>query len=544
MNNAVIYARFSSHGQNEQTIDSQIRICKEYAQKQGLNVIRIYDGDKAKSASKETEKRRELHKMFSDAETKTFQYIIVYKLDRFARNRNESRIFKSELQKHGVRVLSATEHITDDEGGELYEMILEWNDEKYSQRLSKIVLEGLDTSVGKGTFTGGYLIYGYKLIDSGMRAKKGSVVHKVIVDEEQAELVKFVFEEYAKGTDKKEIADMLNSQGHRYKGKLFKGRTFDRWLSNDKYTGEFVFGGREVKNMYPQIIDRLLFEQVQERLKRNAYFSGANSTKEPYLLTSKLRCGHCESLMTADKAVKAKAIYRYYACKKMRVSECDKKRENKESLEKDVVEIVVRFLKKPENLNKLADDLMDYQEQRLGGDGLRSLEVRINKTQQEVEELADAFVKAKSSLLQNTIEKKMNDFEMLLDDLQTQKHKLELERGKRITKTDIIDCIADLLQGDTNHLDYRRKIIDNLISVIYISDNGLIVPYLKTKDTKIVSEPSLDTTNSVLNNIFGTNFGTNLDDKEHFSSSTLLPTAPPNAPNPNSCSDLAFSFIV
>jgi len=268
MNTAVIYARFSSHGQNEQTIEGQIRICKEYAEKNGFNVIKVYQGDKAKSASKETEKRKDLHRMFSDASTGTFQHIIVYKLDRFARNRNESRIFKSELLKHGVRVLSATEQITDDEGGELYEMFLEWNDEKYSQRLSKRVHHGIDTSVRNGTYCGGFVIFGYKLIDTDKRGSKG-IIHKVAVDEPQAEIVRFIFTEYAKGTGKKEIANALNSKGAKYNGKPFVFRTFENWLSNAKYTGEFMLGERICDNTYPQIIDKALFAEVQKRLKSN-----------------------------------------------------------------------------------------------------------------------------------------------------------------------------------------------------------------------------------------------------------------------------------
>ena len=61
--------------------------------------------------------------------------------------------------------------MSDDEGGEFYEMFLEWNDEKYSQRLSKRVHDGLDTSVKNGTYCGGKLIYGYKLIDTDKRGK-------------------------------------------------------------------------------------------------------------------------------------------------------------------------------------------------------------------------------------------------------------------------------------------------------------------------------------------------------------------------------------
>ena len=90
MNNAVLYPRYSSAGQNEMSIEGQIRVCREYAEKQGLNIIRIYDKDKAKSASKDTEKRKDLHRMFADAETGAFQYIIVYKMDRFARKQSNT----------------------------------------------------------------------------------------------------------------------------------------------------------------------------------------------------------------------------------------------------------------------------------------------------------------------------------------------------------------------------------------------------------------------------------------------------------------------
>ena len=80
-------------------------------------------------------------------------------------------------------------------------MFVEWNDEKYSQRLSVRIRDGLTTSVENGTFTGSKLIFGYKLIDTDKTGKKGTI-HKVAIDEKQAEIVRFVYNEYAKGTDK------------------------------------------------------------------------------------------------------------------------------------------------------------------------------------------------------------------------------------------------------------------------------------------------------------------------------------------------------
>ena len=111
MKNAVIYPRYSSHGQNDMTIEGQIRICTEFAHSRGLNVIKIYP-EKAKSASKDTHKRKAFQQMLHDAESGAFQYIIVYKFDRFARNRFESMMIKHQLkEKCGVKVLSALEPV-------------------------------------------------------------------------------------------------------------------------------------------------------------------------------------------------------------------------------------------------------------------------------------------------------------------------------------------------------------------------------------------------------------------------------------------------
>ena len=140
MQNAVIYARYSSHGQNEQTIEGQIRVCKEYATQHRLNVVNVYI-DKHKTGTDVN--RPQFQQMINDAKTNTFNYIIVYMLDRFARNRYYSTMYTFQLMQNDVKVISATQNITESEEGELYQMFLEWEAEKYSKRLSKRVREGL-----------------------------------------------------------------------------------------------------------------------------------------------------------------------------------------------------------------------------------------------------------------------------------------------------------------------------------------------------------------------------------------------------------------
>lgn len=145
------------------------------------------------------------------------------------------------------------------------------------------------------------------MFDRFARNRRDSIMYKEMLKEEgikvlsalepiaedEAKIIKFIFEQYDKGFSKLEIAKMLNEQGERYKGKPFKGRTFDKWMLNEKYTGEFTFGGRHCDNMYSAIVDKDLFERVGKRLTENKYTAGGQATaKEPYLLTGNVICAN------------------------------------------------------------------------------------------------------------------------------------------------------------------------------------------------------------------------------------------------------------
>lgn len=499
MESCVIYARFSSHGQNEQSIEAQVRICKEFAESKGLKTINMYS-DKARTGTNDS--RPAFQKMISDAKSGAFKYIIVYMFDRFARNRRDSIMYKEMLkEKYGVRVLSALEPIAEDEGGEFYEMFLDWNAEKYSKRLSKRVKDGLDTSVANGTFCGGNLIYGYKKILEPIPGKNDKFFKRVGINEEEAEVIRYVFEQYDKGLTKAEIAENLNRKGVRMKGKLITGKTFDKYLVNPKYTGEFLFGGRECKNMYPQIIPKDLFDRVQKQLNKNRYFlGGVDKAREPYLLTGKLFCGHCGTEMVSDGGVsRLQKTHYYYACKKKKKNKCDKKREKKDAIELYVTNCVVDFLSDEKNAKIAVEDVLNYYEKRIDETNIKAIKTKIANAQKEVEELADSFVKAKSHLLQETIEKKMAEYEILLDDLKYQEAQLELERGYKITKEDLTIFINELIKGDRNDKVYQQKIIDNLVYQIYVTDDDTVV-YLNIKGNNTIETIDINDNSIVLKN--------------------------------------------
>lgn len=150
--NAVIYARFSDHTQREESIEGQLRICEEYAKKHELTVIDTYI-DRAMTGRNDD--RAAFQKMLFDSRMGAFQVVLVYHLDRFARNRYDSAIHKNTLKKNGLRVVSANENITDDASGSLMEGILESMAEYYSAELSQKIHRGQKENALKGKNNGG-----------------------------------------------------------------------------------------------------------------------------------------------------------------------------------------------------------------------------------------------------------------------------------------------------------------------------------------------------------------------------------------------------
>ena len=126
--NAVIYARYSSHNQTEQSIEGQLRVCHEYAQREGFAIVGEYID---RAISGKTDDRPDFQRMVSDSRKRAFQYVIVYKLDRFARNRYDSAVYKHKLKQNGVKVVSAMENIGDNPESIILEAVLEASAEYY-----------------------------------------------------------------------------------------------------------------------------------------------------------------------------------------------------------------------------------------------------------------------------------------------------------------------------------------------------------------------------------------------------------------------------
>lgn len=261
ISNAVIYARYSSEKQTENSIDGQLRECKKYCDFHGYNIINEYID---RAASGTTDNRPEFQRMIEDSAKQQFAYVIVYRFDRFARNRFDSAIYKKKLEQNGVRVLSVSENIGDGDEGIILESIYEAMDEAYSRRLSRITKRGMRETALKGLWTGGIVPLGYKVEN-----------RRLVIESREAAAVRLIFERYVQGKTKKQIADELNAAGYRTKnGKPFTHSNFTTVMRNKMYYGNYNF--EDVERACPAIVSKELFDQVQQLQEINKKCFGAN----------------------------------------------------------------------------------------------------------------------------------------------------------------------------------------------------------------------------------------------------------------------------
>ena len=349
MKTAVIYARYSSDSQTEQSIEGQLRVCEEFAKVNDIFILAKYI-DRAMTGTNDM--RPDFQRMIKDSARKEWTYVLVYKLDRFSRNKYEATIHKNTLKKNGVKVLSAMENIPDTPEGIILESLLEGMNQYYSADLSQKVKRGMRENRAKGHYQGGGLPYGYKVVEK-----------KILIDEEKAETVRFIFEQYSIGVIVRDIIKALTLRGVLYKGKPFAKNTIYGILKNKKYSGVYYHGDERVDNMYPQIVPTHTFEAVRAKSKENE--GGKRSVKTVYLFRHKMRCGYCGHPISSDTGTaRSGEVKRYYKClgRKVYHNGCEQMIHSKEALEEAIVSAIIREFSKPQTINGIVKNLLKLQD--------------------------------------------------------------------------------------------------------------------------------------------------------------------------------------
>ncbi len=460
--NAVIYARYSSDRQREESIEGQIRECTDYAMRNDITLIDSYI-DRALSAR--TADRPDFQRMIADSAKGIFDAVLVYKLDRFSRDRYDSAYYKHVLKKNGVRVISIKENISDGPEGIILESMLEGYAEYYSAELAQKIRRGQYENATKCLNNGGNTSLGYR-VDKG----KGMLV----IDPATAPIVQEIFKRYAKGERISIIQKDLEERGIRSKrGNAYSVSVLSNLLKNRKYIGEYKYGDIVTPDGIPAIIDNELFERVQRRMKANKKAPARATAVEEYLLTTKLYCGDCGRLMVGESGRGAKGIvYHYYKCSgaKRRLG-CKKKAIKKHWIEDLVVKLTVNKVLNNTAINRIADAILVMQEQE---DTMTPvLKQQLSNCEAEIRNVMHAI---RQGIITETIKECLEELEQQRDSLKTSILQLQLERRK-FTKEEIVEWISKFKHGNINDMDYRREIIDIFVNSVYVYDDKIVFTY-------------------------------------------------------------------
>jgi hypothetical protein len=395
----------------------------------------------------------------------------VWKLDRFARNRYDSAIHKAALKKHGVKVLSAKENISDQPEGILLEGMLESLAEYYSANLAVHVKRGQRESLLKGSHIGS--------VPFGFKSVKVGDIYRLIADEKKAPIIKYVFEQYAKGVSKKQIIEELNEKGLRTTtGKALTGSSMQTALRNPKYMGKYVWGGQEVPGACDALISEELFNAVQIRLDAVKHAPGRAKARQEYLLQGKAYCGHCGTRLVGESGTgKRGGFFYYYACgKKKKHHTCDKKNEKKAFLEQYVVEQTLEYVLTPQRMEYIAKRIVAKYADEFSNKKIVALERTLKKLDKEANEAVDASLEAPKAVRPKYYEK-IELLELQKKDIEHDITTMRIANAHEYTEEEIIAWLKSFCKGELQDEAFQRRIIDVLVNSIYVYDNKIVIYY-------------------------------------------------------------------
>ncbi len=477
--NAVIYARYSSDNQREESIDAQIRAATEYAERNGYKIINKYV-DQAKTAT--SDNRPQFQKMIHDSTLGTFQCIIVHKLDRFARDRYDSAFYKRELKRNNVSLLSVLENIDNSPESIILESVLEGMAEYYSKNLAREVMKGMRETALQCKHTGGIPPLGYDV----------GADRQYVINQTEAEAIKFIFNQYSAGYGYKPIIAALKEKGHKTKlGRDFTQASLHDILRNEKYTGVYIFnrasskvGGKrnnhrskdepdiiKIPGGMPSIVSEELFAAIQTKMKNNK-MNAQNKAKEIYLLSGKILCGKCGAAMIGhtSHAGRNKSKYSTYSCgTRYRTKNCTQKAINKRLVEDIVIADLQQKIFNTSTINRLANKLIEhyYSTQADKKKDILIFEQRLADTQKKLDNfinaIADGLYNSSMKATMDKLEQEKADILIIITEYQTKLKSASLDKSMVIAYLE-----KDIAALKNKNPDDLKKIIQTYVEKVVV----------------------------------------------------------------------------
>ena len=482
---AVSYSRYSTDMQRNESIEAQQRAVAKYATQHGYLMIGSYI-DIAKSAKNDN--RPDFQRMISDSESGLFDIIIVHKLDRFARNRFNSVIYRQKLKENGVRLLSVVENYdADTPEGALIESMYDGMNEFYIRNLGREVKKGQMENAYQAMFNGGTPPLGYD-VDEGL---------KYVINDHEAEIVKTIFDMTSDGIGYGRIIDHLNSFDYRTKsGGKFVKNSLHEILKNEKYIGIYEFNKRPTRDVYgkrnnrgiktneeivrlegaiPSIVDKETFYRIRKKMEKRKQNRGSNTAKEVYLLSGKMICGKCGMTYVGIRKFNSqKRKYVYYGCNcKQRKGDCDAKPIAQNQIESYVINELAKYIFDKTIIKKLVKAYGEYLTKINSGayTQIDALHKRLKDIDKQINNIVNVISKTGSdALVQKLNELETQKQEITFKMANESKHQSELN----ITESELkksFDIAKELFLKKS--LSTTKKLIDMYVDKIIIDDESI-----------------------------------------------------------------------
>ena len=468
---AVIYARYSSDNQREESIEGQIRECTAYAEKNGITVVKHYI-DRALSAK--TDNRPDFQQMIKDSEKRLFDIVLVWKLDRFARNRYDSAHYEYQLERNHVKLVSATEPISDSPAGIMVKSMLTGMAEYYSAELSEKVVRGMTENVLKGKYNGGTIPIGFKVDEEKFFQ----------IDPLKAPFVVEAFQRYNDGATMKELMNWLNDSGvTTNRNQKFTYNSVQTLLTNKRYIGENHFKDIVMPDSIPAIVDKDLFEEVQQKIKKNSRAPARHKAEDDYLLTTKLFCGMCGAMMFGECGTgRNKVVHHYYKCATAkRFKTCKKKTVRKEWLEDLVIAETMKLIQDDAVIDAIVAEVMELQDQE--NTTLPLLEKQMREVENGIENMLNAI---QAGVLTNSTKSRLEKLEAQQKELEIRIAEEKIARP-RLSENQVRFWLTRFRKLDPNVKSHRETLINTFVNAVYLYDEKVLITFNYKDGTKTIT---------------------------------------------------------
>ena len=468
---AVIYARYSSDNQREESIEGQIRECTAYAEKNGITVVKHYI-DRALSAK--TDNRPDFQQMIKDSEKRLFDIVLVWKLDRFARNRYDSAHYEYQLERNHVKLVSATEPISDSPAGIMVKSMLTGMAEYYSAELSEKVVRGMTENVLKGKYNGGTIPIGFKVDEEKFFQ----------IDPLKAPFVVEAFQRYNDGATMKELMNWLNDSGvTTNRNQKFTYNSVQKLLTNKRYIGENHFKDIVMPDSIPAIVDKDLFEEVQQKIKKNSRAPARHKAEDDYLLTTKLFCGMCGAMMFGECGTgRNKVVHHYYKCATAkRFKTCKKKTVRKEWLEDLVIAETMKLIQDDAVIDAIVAEVMELQDQE--NTTLPLLEKQMREVENGIENMLNAI---QAGVLTNSTKLRLEKLEAQQKELEIRIAEEKIARP-RLSENQVRFWLTRFRKLDPNVKSHRETLINTFVNAVYLYDEKVLITFNYKDGTKTIT---------------------------------------------------------